>query len=685
MRKAKVVFIILMELSVSSPLFAAVQNDELSLDDELKFLAAERHVVVTASKQAEHVSKTVATTTVISKNDIAQMGARTLLDILRIVPGLGVTQSSLGVAQIEVRGITSLASEKVLFMLNGHPLDHNLQNAGSTWSYDDMPVDNIKRVEVVRGPGSALYGANAFLGVINIITMNAKDYNGEVQASTAWGSFDTQQYRAAWGKQFENTAEAAMNFNYTDTNGINSIIAKDALSNGPLASQSLAPGNSNLNAGRYDLEWNLGYKDFKLDGRFISKTEGTFVGGGSILNNQPNAQNYDDYFLRLSRVWLVTDKLSINTQVYHDYFSFDNTLRSNTKVNGVPTLTYTRNALVDTRNGGEIQGDYQLTETQKIITGFSYSEDSQGSLISQVGLTPNQLYSAPLFGKDNMFRSRWGIYTQDTWDPLPNLRISVGGRYDRYNDFGGTFNPRMGFNWEFIKNYSVKSSYGTAYRAPSFGEMGLINSPFLRGNPTLTPELAQTFETGLIGHPIDGLMAQATYYHTKITEVITTQNSVYLNSGTQLSEGVELEGRYDFTDILPGSYIGSNAVYQHTIQNNDQLPNVPQARANLFINWAYNRQWSVYGNALIKGETMRSTAISPTTGVLLDTRPNVPAYALYNLSLLGKQFYSKNLDVSFSIYNLMNSIVYDPSPSTLVPGDFQEAGRSFFGRISLRY
>ena len=295
------------------------------------------------------------------------------------------------------------------------------------------------------------------------------------------------------------------------------------------------------------------------------------------------------------------------------------------------------------------------------------------------------MVNTPLFGS-NRIRTRWGLYAQDVWDPFDNLRLTIGGRYDQYNDFGGTFNPRLGFNWEFIKNYSIKSSYGTAYRAPSFGEMDLRNNPVLAGNPNLLPEQAQTFEAGLIGHPTTNLMAQATYYHTDITQIISTipgtiTQSEYANNGHMLSEGVELESRYDFEGQLKGSYISSNVVYQHTIQNNLQVPDVPNARANLIANWAYDRQWSVYGHMLFKDSTSRTIG---------DIRSDVPSYAVFDLSLLGKQFLNKRFDVSFTIYNLLDKRVYDPSPLTAGNGnyqlsDYQQSGRAFFGHINLRY
>jgi iron complex outermembrane receptor protein len=658
-------------LLLNSSVYADESAEHDSLEKELAYLAAERKVVVTASKIEEHVDKTIATTTVITQDDIAHIGARNLLDVLRLVPGIGITQSQFGWREIEVRGVKTLASEKVQIMLNGHPLDHNLQNAGSAWVYDDLPVDTIKRVEVVRGPGSALYGANAFLAVINIITQNAKDLNG-VQTSAGWGSFDTQQYRASWGKQFKNGAEAALHFNFTDTNGINSPIPADSRSVQGLSSN--APGKSQLTEGRYDLEWQLGYQDFKLDGRYINKKAGTFFGVKDILSDNRTQQDYNNYFLRLSRTWKIQDNFTVDTQIFHDFFSYDNTWQL------APTL-FSRVGLQDTRTGGEIQANYHINDVQTLITGFSYAKEQQDNLNDMLGVDPEHL--TPAFSTaEERARRRWGVYIEDVWDPLKNVRMTLGARYDRYNDFGGTFNPRMGFNWEFIKNYSLKFSYGTAYRAPAFGELGLVNNPVLLGNPTLKPEEVKTFETGIIAHPVVGLTAQATYYHSAINQIISqvpvqTAVSRYDNNGSVVAEGVELETRYDFDDNLQGSYVSVNHVLQHSTQLNRQLADVPQHRTNLMANWAFDNTWSSFAHVLIKGSTSRN---------LGDTRPDVPGYALFDLGLLGKNMFGKKVDVSFNVYNLFDKRYYDPAPVSLdFIGDYQMAGRAFFGHVSLKF
>jgi len=653
----------------SSAFAAAASNDDL--EKELAYLAAERQVVITASKIEEHVDKTIATTTVITQNDIQHIGARNLLDVLRLVPGIGITQTQFGWREIEVRGVKTLTSEKVQIMLNGHPLDHNLQNAGSGWVYDDLPVDTIKRVEVVRGPGSALYGANAFLAVINIITQNAKDLNG-VQTSAGWGSFDTQQYRASWGKQFDNSAEAALHFNFTDTNGINSSIPADSLSVQGL--NSVAPGKSQLTEGRYDLEWQLGYQDFKLDGRYINKKAGTFFGAATILSDDRTQQDHNNYFLRLSRTWKIQDNFTLDTQIFHDFFSIDNIWQL------APTQ-FARFGLQDTRTGGEIQANYHISDVQTVISGFSYAKEQQGNLIDESGPDPEHLIQA-LSTTEERTRRRWGVYIEDVWDPLKNVRMTLGARYDRYSDFGGTFNPRMGFNWEFIKNYSLKFSYGTAYRAPAFGELGSVNNPVLLGNPTLKPEEVKTFESGIIAHPVVGLTTQATYYHSAINQIISpvasqTTALQYANNGSLVSEGVELETRYDFDGNWQGSYVSANYVLQHSTQLNRQLADVPRHRTNLTANWAIDNTWSSFAHVLIKDSTLRNPG---------DTRNDAPGYALFDMGLLGKNMFGKKVDISFNVYNVFDKRYYDPAPTGLsFIGDYQMAGRTFFGHVSLKF
>ncbi len=661
MKKTVGIIIVLVFL----PFITNAANDDTALDEEIKTLHEAYAYTTTASKIKESINKTVSATTIVTQQAIQQMGARNLLDVLKLVPGFGVTQSQYGLRQIEVRGVKTGFSEKVLFLLNGHPLDHFLLSASSTFIYDDLPVDTIKRLEIVRGPGSTMYGSNAFLAVINIITQNAKDVNG-FQASVGGGSFGTQQYRTSWGKQFDNSFEAALHFNFTDTDGIGSPLYSD--------SSRTTLGKSQLSERHYDFEWQLGYADFQFDGRYINKRQGSFFGLSNLLNDPRSQQYYENYFLKLSRKWNITPDFTLDTQLFHDALQYHSKLEVTPNVFLLP-------AFKDTRIGGEIQTTYVFDKTQTLMAGFSYAQESHGHLKDYIDIN-GQTSSAPHTSTAKN-RNRWGVYVQDMWDPLPNLHLTLGLRYDRYSDFGGTFNPRMGFNWEFIPDYSLKFTYGTAYRAPAFGELTLINNPTLRGNPNLTPELAETFEGAIMVHPISRLTTQVTYYHTKINKIIApvqaTESTTpqYQNNGHITAQGVEIEARYDFADTLQGSYLSANSVWQQTLQHGRQLTDAPRYRSNLIANWAINKTWSSFAHLLIKSSTPRN---------LSDTRANVAGYTTLDLGLMAKNLFGQKLDLGFTIYNVFDKRYYDPAPQHLnFVGDFQAAGIAFFGHASIGF
>ena len=196
---------------------------EAALEEEIRYLQAETYVM-TPSRIPEKIKKTAATITVITDRQIRQMGARHLMDVLQTVPGMGFWYNSDGSYIIDVRGFgAGIGNNHILFMINGHSL-YNNYNGGAGYVHDTHIIDNIKRIEIMRSPGSALYGANAFLGVINIITKEAEDIDG-VELTTRAGSYDSQQYNLLFGKTFKDL-EVAFNFNYFNTHGSNGHVIK---------------------------------------------------------------------------------------------------------------------------------------------------------------------------------------------------------------------------------------------------------------------------------------------------------------------------------------------------------------------------------------------------------------------------------------------------------------------------
>ena len=147
---------------------------EIPFGEEEALFWGEEEKIISATRYIKRLREAPAIASVITAEQIRNMGARNLMDILKIVPGIGTYMEFVGMQTIDVRGMKTANAEKVLIMINGFGVHDNI--FGSAMQYNDnLFVDNIKRIEIIRGPGSAMYGSNAFVAVINIITMNSDD------------------------------------------------------------------------------------------------------------------------------------------------------------------------------------------------------------------------------------------------------------------------------------------------------------------------------------------------------------------------------------------------------------------------------------------------------------------------------------------------------------------------------
>ncbi|MCG8316854.1 MAG: TonB-dependent receptor plug domain-containing protein [Pseudomonadales bacterium] len=204
----------------------AVADSVTGLEDEIRWLQEERYVT-TATKTREQLSKSGASVSVITANDLQKMGARNLMDALKRLPGFGINKFNMGMSSVEVRGVKTDFSEKVLFLLDGHGINNNLVNGGALSSYNNIRLNDVKVVEVIRGPGSALYGANAFSAVINVITKKAEDISGLI-FSLEGGSDQTQAASLLYGGIGEGF-HVATSVDIYESAGLNSHVSSDAL------------------------------------------------------------------------------------------------------------------------------------------------------------------------------------------------------------------------------------------------------------------------------------------------------------------------------------------------------------------------------------------------------------------------------------------------------------------------
>ena len=641
MQTIKIILFSVLGLMISA---AVCAQTDFALDDELgaelRFLQAEMFVI-TASKVLERVDKTVSTITVITAEQIQNMGARTLLDVLPVVPGISITQDGFGQGVIEVRGTKTRPSEKVLLMLNGHPLDHNLTNGTSTNAFDDIMMENVKRIEIVRGPGSALYGANAFLGIINVLTKEAEDIDG-VTVSVDAGSFDTHRYHLMAGKRLGKLAVVA-NLNYSDTDGINEWIK-----GGPSAIVQ-TPVRTNLWKKKRDFELRLRYGGWSLEGRSVRQETGTFAGFFGRESLTGSERDYEDNFLVLGYKHKFNDNFSAEVKLFRDYFHFDNILQAGLTSFIKPTVT-------NTRTGGEVQGVYRFNKAHQLVFGAMSEKKKQFDIPKQFSVTAS--------------KDLWGVYLQDIWDVSDTLRVVMGARFDDFSDFGETFNPRIGLSWEWLPGYILKMSYGTAFRAPAFAET-LNTSSLLLGDPNLQPEIVETIELGLAARFTEALSGQIQLFHTKgediIAQISVPGGTVHANASGGTSEGIETEMKYRFGN---GTYLALNYTYQDPKSDDGgRLPDIARHHGTVMANYEFSDRINLHADWILKGNTSRAEN---------DGRGDIPGYGTVNTTLRLQNMW-RGWEFQLSVINLLDKKTVDPAP-TRIPDDYPRPHRSFFAK-----
>lgn len=280
------------------------------------------------------------------------------------------------------------------------------------------------------------------------------------------------------------------------------------------------------------------------------------------------------------------------------------------------------------------------------------------------------------------------VYLQDIWDITDTVNLTLGVRHDDYNDFGGATSPRSGLTWAFMKNASLKVLYGEAFRAPSFLEMFTTNNPAILGNENLNPEKIKTYEVGLNYQFNKHVTSSANYFYNDIKDLIALRNlpnsqntSQYGNFGNARVQGIETETKID---IIKDNYIFMNYTFQNPEDNHgNDLPFVAQHYGNFGVNVHYWEHVNTNVSTFVSGRRSRDVNAENDPNNLNTPRSDLPAYALLNLSVIGKEFF-KTMEVQGTVFNLLDKDYSDPGP-TAIPNDLPRPGRTFFVGLSYQF
>ncbi len=671
---------LIVSLWVATPVFAK--------EDVLKIYGDDEDMISLATGTTQSIATAPAVATVITAEEIERLGATTLAEVLATVPGLHVSTERAVSDIFVIRGFFHPFNVQVLVLINGIPVN-DVVNGGrpQAWS---MPVHDIARIEVIRGPGSALYGADAFAGVINIITKTAKNIDG-AEVGLLGGSFDTAGNWLLYGNPGQDfevalALEASTTQGYAKTVGADQQSRIDALFG---TSASLAPGP--LNTGRDDVNaridlaqpnrWRFraGYQGFHNVG----------TGAGIALALDPTGSvdvdliNADfTYLLPTTHDW----EGEIQASYLRTVTQGDVTLLPAGTLRGLfpdgirDAFTY---AVDQFRLGGTFRYDGFSRHRLRFGAGLNYTTNTTDEKKNYLTNPSGLILPAGRFADTDMLgvepalpdADRTDVYgfVQDEWNWAPDWNFTAGARIDHYSDFGTTVNPRLALVWNTAPDLTLKALYGRAFRAPAFFDL-YGNSPFvLVGNPQIQPETINMLEFVALKNWTPRLTSLIDVFWYETNDLILIEPTDPLafaspannrNSEGTRGHGLEFEAQYHPT---PAVRLKFNYAYQQSWDQETGARGTlaPEQQFYGEVNWRFQPHWQL--NARVKwifdpfGYTMTDLAVRRTE-------------------------VADHLDFTLLVNNLFNVNAVEPSLfSQALPDGVPLPGRNVMAQIRYRF
>jgi vitamin B12 transporter len=434
-------------------------------------------VVVTATRTAQTADESLASVTVVDRKEIEQRQARSIEDVLRGAAGVEFSNNG-GIGKQTSLFLRGTNFNQTLVLIDGVKVGS--ATTGAT-AFQDIPISQIERIEVVRGPRSSLYGSEAIGGVVQIFTRKGSSGPIKPELTLGGGSFDT--YNASGGVSGGNgKGWFSVYTNYKDSAGFNACNGKPPL----LGCGTYEPdrdGYWNLggsaragyrlgNAGELDLSW-LGTKArTQFDGTFVNETHTLQQVFSGKLSVSP------------------LESWNVNLSAGHSVDNSDN-LKDGRFVSSFDT----------NRDVLSLQNNIYLRRKQTLTAGVDYQRD-------QVGGSEDYLVDS---------RTDWGLFGEYIGSYAGHdLQLSL--RRDNNEQFGSYTTGNAAWGYTFDNGLRVTTSYGTAFMAPTFNDLYYP----MYGNPDLQPEKSRSIEAGLSRRQGWGKWS-LNAYQTKIDDLIVAR------------------------------------------------------------------------------------------------------------------------------------------------------------------
>ena len=577
--------------------------------------------VTTASKKAEKTTDAPGVIQTITAEEIKSFGANSLPDILERATSLQPMSTSNFPQQFSmIRGdLRSNQDNHVLLLIDGRPVREEILGGTDETFYTAFPIEMIDRIEIIRGPGSVLYGSNAFVGVINVITKS--EDKSTVNASATAGFFGSA-LGAITGAFVTGDFKANVSLKDDYTTGWNFT----ALTARPKFPTTV----SNFNMGQQNLGFvgDFSYKGLRLLTYYADVTHDKFgilpYSTYSGLNNKFKDLVMNlGYNYKFSESWEASANVTSNSE---------NLIMQvgNPNPDHLQAIQYLYELTV---NGA-------ITDKINVVFGGTYETRDKNSL------DPTRVL--PVY-----FQKMSSAYVQGDYRPIEALKLILGGQFNKSEGLRWDFVPRLGAIYDFTQQLGVKALYGQAYRSPYPQETSTDNLA-TQGNPSILPEKVGTFDLQLFYSGKSSEVA-VTYFNSNYTNSIAKLPSVtnpavstYYNQGNVSVYGFELEGK---TALISNLFVTVSATYQKNKQgNNENIMQTPNFMGKIGL--MYN---TYFGVKIGLFNTYFGPSIANTAPVL---NPAPAGASLFSANIAYKLPIKLPVELSVYAQNIFNVTYY---------------------------
>ena len=642
---------ILLNLVLGLLVFALLSSAESGGDVPETDRATELEpIVVTATRTPQRLQDTPVITNLITRAEIEATGAENIGEVLEHTAGIIIHRDGHGDG-VQLQG---LDSEYVLILVDGEP---QVGRIAGKLDMARLAVENVERIEIVKGATSSLFGNAALGGVINIITRKAT-LPFSVQVSQSFEQNNRLDSRGTVGLQRDKlNALLTLSRNRRspidlDTSDLTTTIDGYANVTGSArAEYQLTPTTNLVFSGQY----------------FMQDQEGISENGPATFDKLGDIENFSGN-LGIEHKFSSTPRMPailLTGKLYATRYDDESTV-----INRETAETSSRNLNIQDLVKGEVQFDTTLWEKHRLTLG--------GEVISE------NLQSQRITGGERGILTN-SLFVQNEFRPISAFAFVIGGRLDNHSEFGTHFSPKLSTMYRVTDNLRVRASYGQGFRAPDFKNLYLnftnVTSGYqVLGNPSLQPESSHNWNLGLEYEVFNGLLGRVHIYRNDLYNLIEAERVgksaaggskfQYHNISEAFTEGVDIEA---VIGSISGFTSAIGYAYLSGADKTTGLQLLNRSTHSGTLKLAYLHSNSGFQVDLC-GRYASRWGFFDDGDKVLEPEEFAPSYWVWNIRVSKTLF--KIFKASIGCNNIFNF---------QIPTFYTFVGRSFYGGLSLTY